>query len=335
MSDRLDEKNGENNLENLEEKEDDDINDIISALKDEEEDQNINFNKIKNDIITNTLEKEEKKDDQKIEKNVQPNDTTTKYTTTKIFKTTKIENITEEKQKETEEEKVPKINFVLSSVDLKFELDFKKFEEEKIQEIVVIEKRGKKEQQIETRKYFDRIKLAIQKPKVNAFIYKSGKIVCYGAKSIKESKIACFKCVKIIESCGYDNINIRENDIKINNISGTLNFNFKINLKKYHQKLIEEKLQSYYDPDNCPGVLYYKMETSIDENENFKGEDEKPKDKNEKTKDKTKKSKGKKNSKFFIKTSSSGKTNFGGAKDENQIMEEYKKIITLLYKCKI
>jgi TATA-box binding protein (TBP) (component of TFIID and TFIIIB) len=85
-------------------------------------------------------------------------------------------------------------------------------------------------------------------------------------------------------------------------------------LKKYHQKLIEEKLQSYYEPDSCLGVVYYKMEASIDKNEKSKGK-------------KTK-------SNFFIKTSSSGKTNFGGAKDENQIMEEYKKIIPLLYKCK-
>lgn len=80
------------------------------------------------------------------------------------------------------------------------------FEKEKIPEIVKIEKRATKDQQIEKSNYFNRIILIIQNPKIYAFIYKSGKIVCYGAKSIKESINTWFKCVNIIKSCGYDNI---------------------------------------------------------------------------------------------------------------------------------
>ena len=301
MSVKSDEKNQKNNeihYDKSEEKEDD-INGILSALKDEEEEeeeeQNINFNKIKNDVITNTLEKEDKIEEKNNEK-YQTNEITTTKNTTNLFKIAKFEDV----------ENIPNINLVQSSAVLNENFEnFKNFEDfknifvKKIPELVEIQQRGNKEEQVEKTKYFNRIKLFIEKPKKYAFVYKTGKIVCYGSKSIKESKNACFKCVNIINSCGF-NIKLRESDIKINNISGTFNLNFKINLKKYQQKLKEENLISYNEPDSFSGVVYKDKETN-----------------------------------FFIKTFSSGKLTFGGAKDESLIMKEYKKIYPLLCQCKI
>lgn len=316
MTDKLEEKNDKNNTEKSEVKEDQ-IEDINENVPDEEEieDENINFPKVGDVEETNIPEKKEKKEEQKKEKVQEDKITTTKYTTT-IFTTTKVE-------------KTPNINFVLSSADLhcKFE-DLNKLGE-KLSENAEIEKRGEKEEQIKKNKYFDRIKLFIKKPKKYAFIYKSGKIVCYGAKSIEESKNVCKECANIIENCGYK-IELKENDIKINNISGNFDLNFEINLKEYYQKLIEfsklsdikirkisgesksnckiygkkykelvECSKFYNEPESFPGVLLY----------------------NEK-------------SKFFIRAFSSGKTTFGGAKNKDQITEEYNKLYPLLCQCK-
>ena len=276
-----------------------------------------NFDYIKN--VANEPEKEDKKEDQKAEKLPQADEIiTTKYTTN-IFKATKIEDAGNKIKIENVEIE-PKINFVLSSANLNYKFEDLKELVEKIPDIAEFEKRGYLEEQIEKNKYFDRIKLFIENPKKFAFVYKSGDIVCYGAKSIKESKNACEKCASIIKNCGY-NIKLNKNDIKINNISGNFNFNFKINQKKYLEKIKEysknnknfnfkynsEKNHqkssiSFNKKDNFPGVTLY-FESGI--------------------------------SNFFIKTFSSGSTVFGGAKNEDQIKENYKKLKQLLDECKM
>ena len=318
MSDKLEEKNDKNNREKSEVKEDK-IEDIDSKLGDEEEEEdenkNINFETVGKVKETDIPEKKEEKEEQKKENVQEDKITTTKYTTTK-FTTTKIE-------------KTPNISFVLSSADLHCEFEDLNKLGEKLSENAEIEKRGEKEEQIEKNKYFDRIKLFIKKPKKYAFIYKSGKIVCYGAKSIEESKNVCKKCANIIESCGYK-IELKENDIKINNISGNFDLNFEINLKKYYQKLIEFSKHndvkiikiSGKSKSNCKidGKKYKELvECSkfYKETESFPGvalHNEK--------------------SKFFIRAFSTGKTIFGGAKNKDQIKEEYKKLYPLLYQCK-
>lgn len=318
MSDKSEEKNDKNNIEKSEVKEDK-IEDIDSKLDDEEEEEdenkNINFEKVGEVKETNIPEKKEEKEEQKKENVQEDKITTTKYTTTK-FTTTKVK-------------KTPNINFVQSSANLhcKFE-DLNKLGE-KLSENAEIEKRGKKEEQIEKKKYFDRIKLLIEKPKKFAFIYKSGKIVCFGAKNVEESKNVCKKCANIIENCGYK-VELKENDIKINNISGNFDLNFKINIKKYYQKLIElskskdiniskisgeSKSNSKINGKKCQELV--ECSKFYNETNSFSGVNLY----NEK-------------SKFFIRAFSSGKTTFGGAKNKDQIEEEYKKLYPLLYQSK-
>jgi TATA-box binding protein (TBP) (component of TFIID and TFIIIB) len=312
MNDNLEEKNDKINVEKSEDKEDY-INEISSKLRDEEEDegQKINFGKIGNIEKINIPEIEDKKEEKKNEKLPQTDQITTTLHTTNLFKTTIVE-------------KIPKINFVHCSANLHYEFeDLNKLE--KRPEIIEIEKRGNKKDQAKKNKCFDRIKLLIEKPNKYAFLSKSGKVIYTGAKSINESISACFKVANIIKSWGY-NIHLKKRDIKINNISGTYNLNFKIHLKNFHQQLLEysknndikvkkiskksilkkcnqklkESPKSYKDPDSFPGVeLSYRK------------------------------------SKFCIKTFSSGKTTFGGAKTEEQINEEYKKLFPIYNKCKM
>lgn len=315
-------KDKKNDAEKSEVKQDE-FNDLdLSSDKGEEgengkEEEINNFDYIKN--VANEPEKEDKKEDQKAEKLPQADEIiTTKYTTN-IFKTTKIEDAGNNIKIENVEIE-PKINFVLSSANLNYKFEDLKELVEKIPDRAEFEKRGYLEEQIEKNKYFDRVKLFIEYPKKFAFVYKSGDIVCYGAKSIKESKNVCDKCASIIKNCGY-NIKLNKNDIKINNISGNFNFNFKINQKKYLEKIKEysrnnknfnfkynsEKNHqkssiSFNKKDNFPGVTLY-FESGI--------------------------------SNFFIKTFSSGSTVFGGAKNEDQIKENYKKLKQLLDECKM
>ena len=321
MSDKIDEKNNAEKSE-VKEEEFNDL-DLLSDKREEgenreEKDEEIeNFEYIKN--IANEPEKEDKKEDQKIAKIPQEDEIkTTKYTTNK-FKTTKIEDAGNNVKIENVENE-PKINFVLSSANLNYKFEDLKELAEKMPDIAEFEKRGYLEEQIDKNNYFDRIKLFIEKPKKFAFIYKSGDIICYGAKSIKESKNACDKCASIIKNCGYD-IKLNKNDIKINNISGNFNFNFKINPKKYLENLKEysknnknfnfkynsEKSHqkssiSFNKKDSFPGVTLY-FESGI--------------------------------SNFFIRTFATGNTVFGGAKNEDQIKENYKKLKQLLDKSKM
>jgi len=321
MSDKIDEKNNAEKSE-VKEEEFNDL-DLLSDKREEgenreEKDEEIeNFEYIKN--IANEPEKEDKKEDQKIEKIPQADEIkTTKYTTN-IFKTTKIED-TGNNVKIENVENEPKINFVLSSANLNYKFEDLKELAEKMPDIAEFEKRGYLEEQIDKNNFFDRIKLFIEKPKKFAFIYKSGDIICYGAKSIKESKNACDKCASIIKNCGYD-IKLNKNDIKINNISGNFNFNFKINPKKYLENLKEYSKNnknfdfeynskkshqkssiSFNKKDSFPGVTLY-FESGI--------------------------------SNFFIRTFATGNTVFGGAKNEDQIKENYKKLKQLLDKSKM
>jgi TATA-box binding protein (TBP) (component of TFIID and TFIIIB) len=318
MSDKKDEKN---NTEKSELK-GDNVDELENAIPDirEEGEEEINKRNFKNiENIANEHEKGDKKEEQKNEQYRHIDEIkTTKYTT-KIFQTTKIEY--DENIENVENE--PKISFVLSTANLNYQFEDLNELVEKMPERAEFQKRGKKKEQVKKNRYFNRIKLFIEKPKKFAFVNKSGKIVCYGAKSIEESKNACIKCASIIKSCGY-NIKFKKCDIEIKNISGNFDLNFKINLKKYLHNLKEfsksnnnfnfeinskknqQKLKKssifYNEQDIFPGVTLY-----------FKGEE----------------------SNFFIRTFSSGKAIFGGAKNESQIKEKYKKLKQLLDKCKV
>ena len=142
-------------------------------------------------------------------------------------------------------------------------------------------------------------------PKASAKIFKTGKIVITGAKSEKDTSIAGNKLSKALKSLGFVN-EIQE--FKIVNIVGTYDTKFPINLTKLRTKLNtedkeEENQKNFtkfnYEPDVFPGLIY-----------------------------------NMKNPKLVITIFASGKVNFTGAKNQNDLKEALKKIYPYLLQFK-
>ena len=100
--------------------------------------------------------------------------------------------------------------------------------------------------------------------KITATIFSSGKMVCSGAKSEKESKAACIKFSKIVKKFGY---NIELKDFKIQNISASYDVKFNINLQKLFveinclinnsKKIKNNNNYCKFNKENFPGLIVF------------------------------------------------------------------------------
>ena len=106
---------------------------------------------------------------------------------------------------------------------------------------------------------------------ISATIFASGKMICSGAKSEKESKSACIKFSKIVNKAGF---NVELRDFKIQNISASYDVKFKICLSDLYNrinKLINENIKTYgcsgnyckYNKDDFNGIIFYINESKI------------------------------------------------------------------------
>jgi len=88
-------------------------------------------------------------------------------------------------------------------------------------------------------------------PKVATLIFRSGKIICVGARSTAAAKIALKKVVKKIKRIG---IRINEDNIKvkIENIVVAVNLFRELNLDQLAFQLED----SEYEPEQFPGLVY-------------------------------------------------------------------------------
>ncbi len=144
-------------------------------------------------------------------------------------------------------------------------------------------------------------------PKAFAKIFKTGKIVITGAKSEQDTLIAGEKLSQALKSLGYDNSYSNE-DFTIVNIVGTYDTKFPINLTKLKSRLIIENKKEQnkknfykfnYEPDIFPGFIYHMKEP-----------------------------------KLTISIFASGKVNFTGAKNQNDLKEALKNIYPYLLQFK-
>ena len=144
-------------------------------------------------------------------------------------------------------------------------------------------------------------------PKACAKIFKTGKIVITGAKSEQDTLIAGEKLSQALKSLGYDNSYSNE-DFTIVNIVGTYDTKFPINLTKLKSRLIIENKKEQnkknfskfnYEPDIFPGFIYHMKEP-----------------------------------KLTISIFASGKVNFTGAKNQNDLKEALKNIYPYLLQFK-
>ena len=92
----------------------------------------------------------------------------------------------------------------------------------------------------------------LKEPKTATLLFRSGKVVCTGAKSLEQVKTAISKVVKQIEAAGV--VIKKEPEIVVQNIVATSNLGAKINLNATAITLGLEKVE--YEPEQFPGLVY-------------------------------------------------------------------------------
>jgi transcription initiation factor TFIID TATA-box-binding protein len=80
-------------------------------------------------------------------------------------------------------------------------------------------------------KRFAALIMRIRSPRTTALIFSSGKMVCTGAKSEDESKLAARKYARIIQKLGFP---AKFLDFKIQNIVGCADIQFSVRLESLH-----------------------------------------------------------------------------------------------------
>ena len=98
----------------------------------------------------------------------------------------------------------------------------------------------------------------LAEPKVATLIFRSGKMICVGARSTIAAKIALRKTVKNIKKIG---IRVNENNIKIKieNIVVSVTLGRDLNLDQLAFQLED----SEYEPEQFPGLVYRIFEPKV------------------------------------------------------------------------
>lgn len=99
-------------------------------------------------------------------------------------------------------------------------------------------------------KRFAAVIMRIREPKTTALIFASGKMVCTGAKSEEDSRIASRKFAKIVQKLGFQ---ATFKEFKIQNIVGSCDVRFPIRLEGL---AIAQNMFSSYEPEIFPGLIY-------------------------------------------------------------------------------
>src|SRR3990170_1002965 len=92
----------------------------------------------------------------------------------------------------------------------------------------------------------------LKEPKTATLLFRSGKVVCTGAKSLEHVKTAIDTVAKQIEAAG---ITIKKNpEIEVQNIVASSDLGTEINLNAIAISLGLEKVE--YEPEQFPGLVY-------------------------------------------------------------------------------
>eukprot|EP00775_Hariotina_reticulata_P008966 gene8966-9141_t len=107
-------------------------------------------------------------------------------------------------------------------------------------------------------KRFAAVIMRIREPKTTALIFASGKMVCTGAKSEAESRLAAKKYCRIVQRTGFDDVKLKE--FKIQNIVGSCDVKFPIRLEGL---AYSHGYFATYEPELFPGLIYRMKEPKI------------------------------------------------------------------------
>lgn len=100
------------------------------------------------------------------------------------------------------------------------------------------------------REQFPGLVFKLKEPKTAALIFSSGKLVCTGAKSIDDSKLAINKTVDLMRTIDHDIPH--EFEIIIQNIVASGNLESTLNLEAVALELEDTE----YEPEQFPGLVY-------------------------------------------------------------------------------
>jgi len=90
----------------------------------------------------------------------------------------------------------------------------------------------------------------LKRPKTATLIFNSGKMVCTGARSEKESRRAIMTVVKELKKSGI--VIIRKPDLKVVNIVASVRLGGNVDL----EKAVSTLGKTMYEPEQFPGLIY-------------------------------------------------------------------------------
>uniref|UniRef100_A0A8C6WZ97 TATA box binding protein n=1 Tax=Neogobius melanostomus TaxID=47308 RepID=A0A8C6WZ97_9GOBI len=101
------------------------------------------------------------------------------------------------------------------------------------------------------------ITLRIREPRTTALIFSSGKMVCTGAKSEEQSRLAARKYARVVQKLGFP---AKFLDFKIQNMVGSCDVKFPIRLEGL---VLTHQQFSSYEPELFPGLIYRMIKPRI------------------------------------------------------------------------
>ncbi|KAF8065437.1 hypothetical protein HT031_003038 [Scenedesmus sp. PABB004] len=107
-------------------------------------------------------------------------------------------------------------------------------------------------------KRFAAVIMRIREPKTTALIFASGKMVCTGAKSEAESRLAAKKYCRIVQRTGFEEVKMK--DFKIQNMVGSCDVKFPIRLEGL---AYSHGYFATYEPELFPGLIYRMKDPKI------------------------------------------------------------------------
>ncbi|MEA1992824.1 MAG: TATA-box-binding protein [Euryarchaeota archaeon] len=90
----------------------------------------------------------------------------------------------------------------------------------------------------------------LDSPDTSTLIFSTGKLICTGARTIKDAEIAIKKIVEDLKSIGYEMK--KKPELRLQNIVATDDLNITIDL----EALIFELSNCEYEPEQFPGLVY-------------------------------------------------------------------------------
>ncbi|XP_026134288.1 TATA-box-binding protein-like [Carassius auratus] len=106
-------------------------------------------------------------------------------------------------------------------------------------------------------KRFAAVIMRIREPRTTALIFSSGKMVCTGAKSEVQSRLAARKYARVVQKLGFP---AKFLDFKIQNMVGSCDVKFPIRLEGL---VLTHQQFSSYEPELFPGLIYRMIKPRI------------------------------------------------------------------------